>query len=113
MKVMQRYFLFMLAAMLVGCAQLGLPTAQTFEEKLTAGYATVDSLNKSTTALLEAKKISSDDAQHVLDQTRNARAGLGIARDLHKTDPKGADSKLVAMRAALTAVQTYLASKEK
>ena len=50
---------------LTGCAELGLVAPQSFEEKLTAGLASVTASRDTTTSLLEAKKISSDDAQHV------------------------------------------------
>lgn len=112
MRTVQRSFL-LLVALLIGCTQLGLPTAQSFEEKLIAGYATVESLNKTATSLLNAKKITSADAQHILDQTRNAKAGLDVARAIHAIDPTGADSKITALRTALVALQSYLTSKEK
>lgn len=101
----------LLLAFLVGCAAVGLPNPQDFNERLTAGYATVTVLNDTATKLLTAKKIGSDDAQHVLDQTRNARAGLDIVRAMRTGDPKGADSKLTAIRAALSGINTYLTSK--
>ena len=115
MKMMTTREFLLVAAIftIAACAQLGLPTAQTFDQKLTAGYATAEGINRSATTLLNAKKLSSADGQHVLDQTRNLRAGLDVARAMHKSDPKSADSKVDAMRAALTAVQAYLTSKEK
>jgi len=62
---------------------------------------------------LEAKKISSDDAQHVLDQLRNARVGLDIARLMSKTDPAAATAKVTAVHTGLVALQQYLKSKER
>lgn len=113
MKALRSRFLLFVLFMVASCAQLGLPTAQSFEEKLTAAYATVESVNKTATSLLNDKKITSADAQHILEQTRNARAGLDVARSLRKADPTGADGKLTAMRTALTALQAYLTSKGK
>lgn len=103
------YLLFI--ALIVGCAQLGLPQPQDFNERLTAGYSTVAFLNDTATKLLTAKKIGSDDAQQVLDQTRNLKSGLDIARKMQTTDPKGADSKLTAIRTALSALNAYLTSR--
>lgn len=113
MKHLQTYFLLYVAVLLAGCTALGLPKAQTFEEKLTAGYATATAANQSVTALLKAKKIGSEDAEHVVAQVKNAVTGLDVARTMRKSDPKAADSKLTTVRAALTALQSYLAAKEK
>jgi hypothetical protein len=105
-------WLFVLG-LLVACAELGLVAPQSFEEKLTAGLASVTAARDTTTALLEAKKISSDDAQHVLDQLRNARAGLDIASMMSKADPAAAAQKVTAIHTGLVAVQQYLKSKER
>ncbi len=105
-------YLFLLT-ILVACAQLGLVAPQTFDEKLTASLSTVTALRDSTLMLINAKKISSDDAQHVQDQLNNARSGIDVARTMSKNDPTGAATKLTSIHAALVALQTYLASKEK
>ena len=105
------YFLIVLTLVL-GCAQLGLPQAQTFDQKLAVGYATVTAIRTSATTLLAAKKITADDAQHVQDQANNARAGLDIARATAVTDPAAANAKLTAVRTALTALNAYLISKQ-
>lgn len=101
-----------LAFVLPACAQLGVPTPDTFNEKLAVAYTTVTTARQSATTLLQAKKITPDDAQHVLDQTNNARAGLDVARQLSKQDLKAADGKLTAIRSALEALQAYLASRQ-
>lgn len=99
--------------LVAACAQLGLLVPQSFEEKLTAGVASVEAARNTTTALLDARKITSDDAQHIQDQLRNARAGLDVARAMGRTDQTAADAKLTAIQAGLKALQAYLASKEK
>jgi hypothetical protein len=113
MKRAYLYLPFLLLLLGAACNQLGLPTAQTFEERLTAGYASVEAINKGAKSLLDAKKISSNDAENILDQTRNARVGLDIVRAMAKTDPSSADAKLNAVRAGLTAAQAYLTAKGK
>ena len=100
-------------ATLSGCASVGLPTADSFNERLAVGYASVTTIRQTATALLQAKKISADDGQQVLDQTNNARQGLDIARTLSKTNLAAADGKLTAIRTALNAVQTYLAARQR
>ena len=101
------------AIVLSACAQLGLLQPQTPAQKVAAGYVTADAINQSATQLLNERKISSDDAQHVLNSTRAARQGLDIARKLEKVDPKGATAKLEAQMVILQALQKYLAEKEK
>jgi len=97
---------------LTSCAQLGLPTATTFQDRLTAGYALNAEVRSTSTALLNAKKISSVDAENVLNQNDNARAGLDIARTIGRADPKAGDTKLTSIRTVLIALQGYLATKK-
>jgi len=97
---------------LTSCAQLGLPTATTFQERLTAGYALNAEVRTTAATLLNAKKLSADDGQNILDQTNTARAGLDVARTIGKSDPKAGDAKLAATRTVLLALQAYLATKK-
>ena len=103
------YFLLML---LVGCATLGLPVAQTFNQKLAVGYATVTGIVTTADNLLLAKAITPDDAVNVLQQADNAKAGLDIAKKISTTDMTAADAKLTATRALLTAINSYLMTKQ-
>jgi len=110
---MRKYaYTFVLLYLVAACAQIGLSTPQTPDQRVAAGYGTAAAINQSATALLNSKKISSDDAQHVLDSTRSARAGLDIARGMTKTDPKAADAKIQAQIAILNALNAYLASQQ-
>jgi len=106
-----RYCLLLLALLLVGCEALGLKP-ETFNQRLAVGYGTVTTIRQTATTLLQAKKISADDAQNVQNQADNARAGLDIARTIGKTDEKAADAKLASVTTALRALQTYLATKK-
>jgi len=104
----QRTFLWLIAVLLLaGCAK------QNFNESLAAGYSVNTGVLKSTRTLLDAKKIHSSDGQNVLDQTAVAERGLGVARELNKTDPKSAAAKLASTRAILQELQNYLLLKEK
>ena len=107
-----KYLLVILLSIAASCAQLGMPTPQTFNEKLAAGYAAVTSARETATTLLVAKKITADDAQNVQNQADNARAGLDIAKKLSALDPDAANAKLTAVSTALIALQSYLASKK-
>jgi hypothetical protein len=106
--------LLMVVALLVqGCAQSGgLLTPQTANERIAAAQAGVTQARVTATQLLQAKKISSDDAANVLKQTDAAREGIDVARTLSATDPAGASSRLQTTLAILTALQTYLASRQ-
>lgn len=112
MRQVQRYAMFYLVAMLTACAQLGVPPAESFNERLAAGYALNSQVRATATQLLNAKKISAADGQNVLDQTNNARAGLDVAREMSKFNLEAADGKLTAIRTAMTAVQAYLAIRK-
>lgn len=111
MRNVQRYFMFYVVAMLTGCAQMGVPPANTFDERLAAGYALNAQVRATATELLNAKKISSSDGQNVLEQTNNARTGLDIAKTMSMTSLESAEGKLNAVRTVLTALQSYLASR--
>ena len=97
---------------LSACGTLGIPTAQTFNERVASGYSAVTAARKSATTLLIAKKISAADAQNVQSQADNARAALDIARNVYSTDPKAGEDKLLAAQAVLQALRSYLLAKE-
>jgi len=102
---------FLLLILLQGCALLGLPTPSTFNERLAAGYSTVTAIRQETLSLLNAKRISADDAQNVQSQADNARAALDVVGLSFLKDPVMADTKLTATITILTALQAYLATR--
>lgn len=107
-----RYVVFALLWLATGCTQLGLPTPQTFNEKLAVGYSTVTAIRNTATTLLVAKKLSVEDAQNVQTQSDNLRSGLDIANKVHALDAAAGNDKLAAVQTALVALQAYLASKQ-
>lgn len=111
-RINRCFMLYMLALVVSGCAQLGLPQADTFNERLAVGYGAVTEVRTLATTLLNAKKISSADAQNVLAQTDAARAGLDLARSMSVSNIAAAEGKLSAAKAVLSAVQSYLASRQ-
>lgn len=104
-------YLFLLLA--VGCAALGLPTPEKFNERLALAYSTATTIVEGTRVVLLTKKITPDDAQNILKQTDNLVAALDVARAMNKSDPVAANTKLSVTITSLTALQAYLASKEK
>lgn len=100
------------AVVLGGCAVLGGPTPETFNQKLAVGYSTVTAVRSTATQLLIAKKIGSGDAQNVQKQADAAREGLDVAREMSKVDFKAADVKLSTVTSTLQVLQRYLVSKQ-
>ena len=111
-RVLRIAFLSLLF-LLPGCETLGLPKAETFNEKAAVALGTITTVRQTTTTLLNEKKITADDGQHVLVATDSARAGVDIARNLNKSNPTAANAKLESVRAGLVAVQAYLNSRSK
>lgn len=113
MRIMKKATLGILLYMVAGCAMLGLATPETFNQKLIVAYSTVTGINNTATNLLNLRLITADDGQNVLQATDAAKAGIDVARVIHRTDPATADAKLNSIRVALTALQTYLATRSK
>lgn len=101
-----------MAVLCIGCAGMGTPTPQTLNERLAVSQASVTQMRSTATMLLNAKKISSQDADNVLKQTDAAAEGIRLAIALSPTDALGAANKLQATQAVLTALQAYLMTKQ-
>jgi hypothetical protein len=113
MNTLQRRYTLLVLVALVGCAQLGIPTPTTFNEKFVVVVGATDEVVKDATLALQAKKITPDDAQNVVAAAETAKSGLTIARSLSSANPAAADAKLTAVKTAVTAVQAYLISRGK
>lgn len=103
--------LALFVAFVLGCAALGLETPQTFEGKALVAISTVDEVTKSASTLLNARKISSADAENVIKVGDGAMAGIAIARTIAKQDPAAGQARLTAITTALAALQVYLATR--
>lgn len=104
--------LVMAATLFTACAQLGMATPQTFNERLAAGYTSVSAVRDSAATLLTAGKIQVKDAENVQAQADNARAGLDLARGMSGTNPLAANDKLSATISLLTGIQQYLLTRQ-
>jgi hypothetical protein len=102
-----------LMAVLSACAAIGLPSPESFEDRLALGVGAVTQIRTDATVLLRQKAIDADDAQNAQDAANVARTGLDIARNLANVDRTAAEARLRATTAALTAMQTYLATRKK
>jgi hypothetical protein len=97
-----------LAPLLHGCAALGVPTPQTFSERLAAGYVSVTTTRQTATILLNGQVITSADATNIQKQADVAREGLDVARTLQGID---AQKKLDATLLILDTAHSYLCAK--
>lgn len=115
----------LLATLMLGCATLGLPTPQTFEQKALVAQATVTQIRTSAAQLLMSKALTVHDAENALHVTDAATTGIGVARGLYATTcpppaasappvectSVAADKRLAVATAALTALSAYLATQ--
>jgi hypothetical protein len=112
MQRLKLYRLFILLALLAGCAQLGLAPAQTFDERLAYAYGTHTAVQKAAASSLTAKDISSADAEQVLKLADESKALLDGARAAAKIgDTSTANGKLLLATSILSQLQTYIRSK--
>ena len=98
----------LLVLLAAGCASLGVPVPQTFNQKAAAALTTVTGARQTTLTLLQAHKLTPDDAENVDKQADNLRQGIEVARTIHGTDPGAGDTKLGATIAALQVLTAYL-----
>lgn len=104
---------FLLAVMLLaGCQFLGQPTPETFRERAAVALTTVTAVRQTALTLLQAGKITPDDAQSVQGGADQARAGIEVARQIEATNPQAAENRLSAAITGLTALEAYLRSRQ-
>jgi hypothetical protein len=103
---------FLLALALVSCAQMGVPTPTTFNQRLAVAVVTVTEVRNTAATLLAAGKISVEDAKNIQAQADVAREGLNVARGVSVTDLAAASTRLEAMNTVLHALQTYLIARQ-
>jgi hypothetical protein len=104
--------LFLAAILIAGCASLGVPSPETFNQRIAATVVTVTAVREQTLVLGQAGKLSKEDAANIQAQADTVVAGAAVARSLALTDPNAANAKLANTRAVLVALQAYLLAKE-
>lgn len=107
------YLVALVCMLLSACSSLGLPTPQTFNERIAAAQVSVTQVRVTAKNLLVAGSIGVDEAEKVLGMTDLAAEAIAVARGVSATNPQAADAKLKAAILTLTALQTYLAEKVK
>jgi hypothetical protein len=98
---------------LMGCAQLGVPAADSFNKKALAAHQTVTAIAQTATTLRQAGKLSDADRDNIVATLKGAEAGIDLATLAAKTNADAGATKLDASIAVLTALQTYLLTKGK
>jgi hypothetical protein len=97
--------------LLSACAALGVLTPQTFNEKEAAAISTVTAIRETALSLLQANKITVEDAKNIQTQADNARQAIVIADQIHAANPEAGSDRLTAIITGLTAIQAYLATR--
>lgn len=106
---MRTAFVVMVAStILAACTALGVPKAETFNQRLAVAYSSVTTARDTTAALVNSDVMMASDAQNVQNTLNQARAGLDVAANLYKIKPQDGEDKLVATLRILQAVDKYL-----
>lgn len=108
----RHYLLPLILTLLTACQGLGLQSPKTFNEKVSVAISSVTAVRQSALTLLEAGKLSADDAQNIQDQANSARAGIDIARVINVTDPVAAENRITAVLVGLNALSAYLTAQQ-
>ena len=112
MNLASRYLTFVAMVVLAGCASLGLPQPQSFNQRLVVAYSTVTAVYNTTTVLVERGSMSGEEAVEVIEQADDLREGLDAARELYVFDHMGAEGRLQQVIVALQALDAYLRGKQ-
>lgn len=96
---------------LSACAQLGLATPQSLDQKLGATVATVTSIETGAAQALQVKAISVADAKEILDLSAQIRTLIIDARALEHVDISTANGKYALAFGILTQLQNYTNSR--
>ena len=102
---------FVLLILLAGCAQLGLSTPQTFDQKLAVAYGSHTAIQRAAATELRAGHLKKADAQEVLTLADQSKVLLDAAR--MAGDTTVAQNKLTLAVAVLTQVQAYINQRSK
>lgn len=99
---------FLLVFALAACAQLGIAPADTFNKKVAAAAASVQTIYDAGNAAYQADKITTEQASNLVDALNGVLATLNTAEKMHAADPTGAETKLAAALQILTALNAYI-----
>lgn len=100
------------AFLLVGCASLGVPQADTFNKKVAGAVQTVNAASQLDLTLLQARKITPDESDAYIARIEQAQHAVDLTRQLHETDPSGAEDRLAQIIAGLAILQSELEARK-
>lgn len=107
------YFVYLLVAhFIVGCAALGVPAADTFNKKAAGAVQTVNAASQLSLTLLQARKITPDESDSYIARAEQAQHAIDLTRQLHATDPTGANDRLAQIIVGLTLLQSELEARK-
>ena len=104
-------FLSLVVGMVGACAAMGGIQPDTFREKLAYAKITVTGARQIGGQLLDARKITADDAQAIQNEADAARTAIALVEKQHATNPTAADIRLDGIVAGLRGLALYLNSK--
>lgn len=111
--VKQAYYLFALLMMAVMVSCTTVPKPEGLDQQIAYGYASVAAVRNTAAELLTRRQITVGDAEVVQKQADTARLGLDQARTLLGQGlPNDARGQLLLATQVLTALETYLQSKQ-
>lgn len=94
---------------LTGCAAFGVQAPSNFDERVVAGYKSVETAADLVAAAHAAGKISQAEANSALDRAQDASNAIGVAVDIRNAgDFSNAETRLAAAIAALEILQKEL-----
>lgn len=99
-------------AVLTGCASLGVPQPQTFNQRAAAATASVNTASQSVLTLLQARKITPDESDRYIDRAEDAQQAIDFARSIYAANPGEAEDRLAATIAALTILTAELEKRK-
>lgn len=121
---MRKFRVFVAAcavAVVAACQSAGMLPVDTFNKKVAAAYATVQTVAESAGAAYKAGKITDADRLNVVNTSRTALVGIQTAESIYKgacpagspatCESPAATDKLTATLTVLQALQAYLATQ--
>lgn len=99
----------LLVLLLAGCASLGVPAPQTFNQRAAAATATVNTASQTVLTLLQTRKITPDESDRYTDRTEDAQEAIDLARGIYPANPADAEGRLALV---ITALQMLTAELE-
>ena len=111
MKPRYAAFYALVLVLLSACASLGLEAPRSLSDRIAYVTAGADAVVVSATNALNARAISSTDAQYIATTGRQLSVLLAAASA--DPDPRSAEGRLQLAEGVLRQLQAYIASKQK